>query len=80
MVSLRFNKPVYATESRRTFKFQHEVKGLTQFTTVSNRIDYEGVSKSFWTESITKQQQQQQQQQTLTEKQYKGLWQQNSLD
>jgi hypothetical protein len=35
---------------------------------------YNGVSESFQTESITKQQQ------TLIEKQHKVLWQQNSLD
>jgi hypothetical protein len=51
-------------------------------------VRYEGLSKSFRIESITKQttpnntqqqQQQQQQQQTLVEKQHKGLWRQNSL-
>jgi hypothetical protein len=42
-----------------------------------SRCIYDGVSKSFRTESINKQQQQQQ---TLVEKQHKELWRQNSLD
>jgi len=36
---------------------------------------YQGVSKNFWTESITTQTTK-----TLVEKQHKGLWQQNLLD
>jgi hypothetical protein len=57
-----------------TFKLKQIMK-IFEHLWLSSFSLYEGVSKSFWTELITKQTMT-----TLIEKQHKGLWWQNSLD
>jgi len=56
---------------------QNEGILYTQCFFLSNfALEYEGVSKSFWTESIMTTTNNK----TLIEKEHKGLWWQNSLD